>query len=91
MAGTADPHRLKELEQLREELHEAGSHASAGSLQQYLQLVRACVAVSSIARGLHYKHSSWPATAGQGIADSRLRGCGTLWQPAADKACWQAK
>ena len=51
MAGTADPHRLKELEQLREELHEAGSHAFAGSLQQYLQLVRACVAVSSIARG----------------------------------------
>ena len=51
MAGTADPHRLKELEQLREELHEAGSRASAGSLQQYLQLVRVCVAVSSIARG----------------------------------------
>ena len=51
MAGAADPHRLKELEQLREALHEAGSRASAGSLQQYLQLVRVCVAVSSIARG----------------------------------------
>ena len=45
MAGS-DPHRLRELEQLREELHEAGSRASAGSLQEYLQLVRVCVAVS---------------------------------------------
>ena len=42
MAGS-DPHRLRELEQLREELHEAGSRASAGSLQEYLQLVSVAV------------------------------------------------